>query len=260
MSETVFSPINQRDTEKFHTGIENGNLHRCVKIRKEWESSRDWPSSQAISILHSTLFEGIPQYARKGMVPLSPGCYRKDDIRVTGEPENFYVHGLDVSPVMYDYCKRLDEMLRDLPSNPSCHVGEIISQAAWAYYTFIRIHPFLDGNGRIGRMIMQRVLKGRGFRNVIFSQQPSSMNRKNEENRDRHLDVMNQVDRTGNLAYLELYIAELLLPRYMSNDNEGINGELKNLIFLKKHEIRSQRQKRNLAQIWSIFGGLDIYS
>jgi len=258
MTETICIPTNQLKAEKFHTDMEIGNVYRCAKICKEWTSRpADWPSSQIIRHLHGILLENVPSYTKKGVIPLPPGCYRKDDIYVSGEPVNFYVRGLDVIPIMDEYCLELDKKLADLPSNPLCHVDEIIHQAAWAYYTFIRIHPFLDGNGRIGRMIMRRILSGGGFRDIIFYQQPGTAGKENEGFRNRHLDIMNRVDQTGNLAHLEVYIAELLLPRYKNGDI-NILSEIQSFITKKKHETNLQQQY-NLAHIWPIFSDLDIF-
>lgn len=38
-----------------------------------------------------------------------------------------------------------------------------IELAAWTHAEFVRIHPFLDGNGRTSRLLMNYQLMGKGF-------------------------------------------------------------------------------------------------
>ncbi|MFA5933495.1 MAG: Fic family protein [Microgenomates group bacterium] len=245
-----------QDTEKFHTSTEIENIYRCAKIERDWLSNPEMPSGYVITNFHATLFENVPAYLKKGMVPLQPGRYRIDDIRVTGEARNFYVSGLDVKPLMQSYTKELDERLSGLPTLPVSHTEEIMHEAAWAYYTFIRIHPYLDGNGRVGRMLLKRVLSGSGFRDIMYSQQLLK-GKKFEENREQHLKAMNSVDKTGNLSYLEIYLAKLLLSRYSPKDG-SIYQELEDFIDNKTKEVEVQKEKMKLTSIWQSFTGVNI--
>lgn len=244
------------DTEKFHTSTEIENIYRCAKVERDWLANPEMPSGYVITTFHSTLFENVPAYLKKGMVPLQPGRYRIDDIRVSGEPRNFYANGLDVKPLMQAYTKELDERLSNLPTMPKSHTDEIMHEAAWAYYTFIRIHPYLDGNGRIGRMLLKRVFSGSGFRDIMYSQQLLK-GKKFEENREQHLKAVNAVDKTGNLSYLEIYLAKLLVARYSSKDN-SVYHELDDFINNKSKEIEVQKEKMKLSGIWSPFANIDI--
>src|SRR5438046_2925028 len=47
--------------------------------------------------------------------------------------------------------------------------GKACHQAASAFVEFIRIHPFLNGNGRVGRMVVNYVFKLYGYA-MPFSQ------------------------------------------------------------------------------------------
>lgn len=252
--------INSEELEAIvHTPNELANVYRCSKLLRNWYEQPDLPSNYIITLLHATLFEGVEAYGKKGILPNDPGRYRIEDIRVSGEPPNFYARGLDVTFLMRDYAAELDRILQNLPTLPNSHVGSVIKDAAWSYYTFIRIHPFLDGNGRVGRMILQRILKGDGFKDILFTQEaikPGS--KKHVSSRDKHLNAMNQVDKTGNLSNLELYIAELLLDRYNA-ESSGIGLELRQFIDRKNYEGKTQKRGASITNIWPQFGNIDIY-
>lgn len=242
-----------------HTNIELANVYKARKIEREWLKSKNQSSSNLIKMLHHTLFNGVESYTKKGITPNEPGVFRREDLILAGEPKNFYVRGTDVGPIMREYTDNLDEVLQSLPKAPLGNVEQIVNNAAWAHYVFIRIHPFLDGNGRLGRMIMQRILGGGGFKDVIFVNEAAQGTRKFVEKRTKGLDAMNQVDETGSLNPLELYIAELLRGGYTNPNEVNIKDELDQYIFKKKRELAEQKQVGKLSQIWSRFGYIDIH-
>ena len=59
--------------------------------------------------------------------------------------------------------ERVDELLSDLCS--FCNDGSLpaVAQAAIAHAQFETIHPFVDGNGRTGRVLLHLVLRRRGL-------------------------------------------------------------------------------------------------
>lgn len=46
-----------------------------------------------------------------------------------------------------------------------------IELAAWTHAEFVRIHPFVDGNGRTARMIMNYQLMASGFLPVSIAKE-----------------------------------------------------------------------------------------
>lgn len=241
-----------------HTNLEIANVYRCSRIEREWLHDASMPANYAVTLLHATLFNGVEQYTKKGLIPNRPGDYRKEDVKVGKEPDNFYVRGTDVQFLMRDYADRLGQILRSLPTAPSGHVAEIIGHAAWAYYTLIRIHPFLDGNGRVSRMVMQRVLKGAGFKDIIFSAENGRSTKKYADDKEKHLAVMKQVDNTGSLAPLEKYIAERLLARYQGSPNRDLQEELRTFIETERSEAKNQHRRLPISNIWPQFGNIDL--
>lgn len=87
--------------------------------------------------LHSILMNGIKDDA---------GFYRKHSVRIVGSyvPTANY---LKVPQLMKKIVKNINQQNKD-----------IISQIAKTHSQFEQVHPFSDGNGRIGRLIIQGML------------------------------------------------------------------------------------------------------
>jgi len=221
-----------------HARDEVGNEYKCQKLIKRWIDYPKFPSSQVIPMLHKQLMEGINTYQKNGLAPLSPGTYRNSDITIGGTPDNFCVSGQDVHPVMLQFATDLDATLRKEISSPIKKLEETIHDAAWAYSVYERIHPFLDGNGRTGRMILKRIVKSRGYKDIIFQ-----TNATNGKGRTTHLDAMEAVANTGNLAHLEIYLLDQLRMRYMSEPTSLVSQQIEELIARKKQEVDDQKEK-----------------
>ena len=98
--------------------------------------------------MHRRLFDGAD-------VPFEPGSVRSDDIWVgpTGAtpPEALYV----APPAEY-----LPSLCEDLAAYVSSHdLENPLAKAAIAHLQFETIHPFPDGNGRVGRALIHCVLQ-----------------------------------------------------------------------------------------------------
>lgn len=236
-----------------HTSSEIANHYSCQKIIKSWIKSPEYPSSQVVPSLHRELMKGVTEYSQRGLVPLAPGSYRNTEVTTEGKPNNFYVAETDVVPVMQAFNSELDIRLREEPENPEKKLEKTIHDAAWGYYVFERIHPFLDGSGRVGRMILKRVMKGRGYKDIIF--QPNEIY---SGGRNGHMDALDAVGNSGNLAHLEVHLLEELLPRYLDEKITTNTQQITNLIEKKREEIRSQTARKDLSEIWSGFKGLHL--
>lgn len=108
--------------------------------------------------LHRMLTRGIDFYEREGM----SGQYRDCDVWIGGEkcPPHYILRDL-IENVWYPTTKRLVD--RCLDGNYSA------LEAAWiSHHIFEVIHPFIDGNGRTGRLILNKVLNDCGGEPVII--------------------------------------------------------------------------------------------
>jgi Fic family protein len=136
----------QIDLDRFITEreiFETKNLARVVfyinKKAKEQELTLD-----VILTLHQMLLSNIRDEVA--------GRFRKDN--------EFVRVGSHIAPAPKEVIEKLEKML--VQYNASSHEN-IIKRIARLHLTFEHIHPFVDGNGRIGRVINNYLLIREGF-------------------------------------------------------------------------------------------------
>ena len=101
--------------------------------------------------------------------PLHIGAYRRTDVQIRSRTRGIIYEAPgpeQVERLMANYLDWLGRPLT-LPMNATpepLHEQSLLApvKAAIAHLWFERIHPFADGNGRIGRAIAERVLRGPG--------------------------------------------------------------------------------------------------
>ncbi|MFN4132927.1 MAG: Fic family protein [Candidatus Hadarchaeales archaeon] len=91
--------------------------------------------------------------AMKGIAEAEPGAYRRVQIAITGSrymPPPPY----EVPFLMADYVKWLKNNPEELRP---------VELAALAHFRLVHIHPFVDGNGRVARLLMNLLLLRYGY-------------------------------------------------------------------------------------------------
>lgn len=87
------------------------------------------------------------------------GIYRNQEVRISGAGH--------VPPVGNDMYVQIKNFYDDLGWKKD--VLNPVEYAAWTYAEFVRIHPFIDGNGRTSRLLMNYQLMSDGFLPVSIS-------------------------------------------------------------------------------------------
>ncbi len=114
------------------------------------------------------------------------GKYRTMDVRIVGTNKIFSSF-LQVPALMTDFITWLNSLAtRQLPT---------IERAAEAHYRLVNLHPFVDGNGRLARLLMNLILMQQGFPGAII------MN----EQRMEYLQTLEQAD-SGDLLPFKLVV------------------------------------------------------
>lgn len=111
---------------------------------------REWEIKQ----IHNLILRAI--------APEEAGCYRQLDVKAAGTEYVYPPHYL-LNDLMTEFVTWLN--------SASAAVQQPINFAAEAHLRFVSIHPFRDGNGRTGRLLMNLLLLRTGYPIVVISNQ-----------------------------------------------------------------------------------------
>lgn len=139
-------------------------------------------SEHLIKSLHSIILENIDKKIA--------GAYRKTDVFITGA-DHLPPSPLDVPADMNELIKWCQKNYNKL---------NIIEFSALFHHKFVQIHPFQDGNGRAGRLLMNIFLMQSGFPLTIIQ----------NNDRKKYYRVLAMAD-NGNLKPLVNFIAQSVL-------------------------------------------------
>jgi len=111
-------------------------------------------TEENVKYIHSLLVDDDVQHISISGKLLSSksGEYRKGLIQAHGFYNTIYPYPVEVPSLM----NRLFQLLHQEETNPTLHP---IVFAHKFYSIFLHIHPFHDGNGRLGRLILMHILK-----------------------------------------------------------------------------------------------------
>ncbi|MCI8633455.1 MAG: Fic family protein [Lachnospiraceae bacterium] len=100
--------------------------------------------------IHALLMENI----------LIGGIYRNVEVRISGAGHK--------PPAPSEMYRQVKDFFADIPYKAQLNAIEL---AAWTHAEFVKIHPFVDGNGRTSRMIMNYQLMLHGFLPVSIAKE-----------------------------------------------------------------------------------------
>jgi len=121
-------------------------------LSEGWEINQNTPAD-----IHRILTRGIPFFEDSG----NSGFYRKVDCYVGIETCPYPYQLNNLMKIWFDTTKRLIDLAYDKKiTSKDC---AFISQ-----HIFEVIHPFIDGNGRTGRLLINKVLNDLGAEPIII--------------------------------------------------------------------------------------------
>lgn len=117
------------------------------------------------------------------------GRYRNGQVRIAGS--------MHVPPNARSVSTNVSTLLQWIRNNPDGLDPVLL--AAYAHHRFVNIHPFFDGNGRTGRLLMNFILMQCGY--------PPAIILKND--RYKYYDALERAHR-GDMAKIELVVSQAL--------------------------------------------------
>jgi len=139
-------------------------------IKSLAHKKRESLSLDDVLSIHSIILQGID--------PNNAGKFRTVMVRILGSNK--------VSPNYLKVPSFMDEFIKWL-NNVQDHPVKV---AAMAHFKLVNIHPFVDGNGRTARLLMNLILLQAGFPLAIIK----------KEDRKRYIDSLEEASRSDNLS------------------------------------------------------------
>jgi Fic family protein len=140
------------------------NIKTAYDIAQKSAQDPHWRLSvDFMKQIHAAITDGIPhKYNRPGLIRSNP----KNIVTHVGDT----AHGGRYKPPQYggDIALLLDHLVIWHNELAVAEIPALI-RAPLMHYYFELIHPFWDGNGRVGRVLEATVLHGRGFRYAPFA-------------------------------------------------------------------------------------------
>lgn len=156
-------------------------VKKCISENKPLDEN-------IVKDIHSILMENI----------LVGGVYRNVEVRITGAKHK--------PPAPSEMYYQIKEFFSNINSKSDLNPIEL---AAWTHAEFVKIHPFVDGNGRTSRLIMNYQLMKNEFLPVSI----------NTEDRLEYFNLLEEYAVNGNLVPFVDFIAKLeeqQLDEYLS--------------------------------------------
>lgn len=163
--------------------LEAKNHQTALKFLFNYIAEEQPINENLILRLHSILLNSINPDA---------GFYRRHGVRIVGA---------NVPTANY---LKVPELMKNLVRNIQSKKKDIIAHGAKVHSNFEQIHPFSDGNGRIGRLILQAMFLKQNLAPALIKQ----------ENKTLYMKYLNISQIKNDFSLLENFICEAIMNGY----------------------------------------------
>ena len=220
--------------KSFIEHLEAVNHAGAVDFIKELASQ-----TKTLNITNRTILD-IHQHILSKIDDTNAGRYRNVPVRVAGSMTVFPNH-LRVAELMDEFVAALHVKARAKTVHPA-------QLAAFAHFRLVSIHPFVDGNGRTARLLMNLILEQAGY--------PPAIIRK--EDRLKYINALEQarIKEDDDIFYEIVYEAvDRSLDIYLGEDKPGLSEQQ----LLKIGDVaRLSRETVVTIRHWTDEGLLDL--
>jgi Fic family protein len=159
------------------------------------------------------------------------------------------ISGAKVNPPSYLDVQPLTQKIVDLEQISNCHP---IQKAAWIHWAIARIHPFVDGNGRMARLLQDFVLLKHRY--VPASVQP-------EDREKIYYEALEQADLNNGEDLLEVVAKNVLRmsQQYLTiiRDEKSRTSWVKSIAKAASEKVR-QTEHRSFLVFQKLFDSLKL--
>ncbi|VVB87533.1 Fic/DOC family protein [uncultured archaeon] len=156
--------------------LEATNNARAFDLIEDIAKRKETIDHVVIQKIHEVVTSGILEDA---------GKYRTGNVRITGSPKT--------PPDWSKVPKLMDELIKKI-AQYNRHPVEV---AALLHHWFVEIHPFIDGNGRVSRLLTNLYLIANGYPPIVLK----------KEDRGKYYRVLRAAD-AGNPGLFANFIAK----------------------------------------------------
>ena len=230
----IFDPLIEENT--------NQNVSDVVNYIKATEYALDRLNTlplcnRLIKEAHRILMEGVRGQEK------SPGEFRYSQNWIGGQNSNIKTARY-IPPNVLDMQEAMSDLEKYINSDDSL---DPLIQAALIHYQFETIHPFLDGNGRIGRLLITLFL----IEKKVISCPSLYISYFLKMNRIEYYDRMSQVRKTGDYEQWVLFFLQAL-----ADSSSDAIDTIDKLTKLHNNNINilddiSPRQKTNVLKVFN---------
>ncbi|GMO59189.1 MAG: Fic family protein [Rickettsiales bacterium] len=169
---------------------------------------------------------------RGGESHKTPGEFRTSQNWIGGTSPSNSIYNPPTPENMIECMSDLEKYINSDDSLPS------LVQTALIHYQFETIHPFLDGNGRIGRILITLFLS----KNKILKQPNLFLSLYLKENKEQYYNLLTKIRETGNYENWLIFFLNGII-----NISERMQKTSNKIIELKEKFKKETRDKYNFV-------------